>query len=205
MTSEQAAAKSEEAHCPECGAAIAATDAACWLCHRPLVVSAEVVGDAVPPIVVRTPPRKAGSQPFQFSIETLLLVTTLVAVCLGVSLTAPGLGIPLSIIAVPALVRTLIAGHYERSAGGKLSLGEKVLTFLASTGIMVAVAAAGGAAFFGTCTAALFGGLAINEVTKVDPFFGSADVWIGLLILLSSIVGLATAGWIFWLTRPRRR
>jgi hypothetical protein len=194
------------AHCPECGAQVAASDAVCWLCHRQLIITAEAVGERTPAILVPARPRgQTAGHPLQFSIETLLLVTTLIAVCLGLSLSAPGLGIPLAMVAVPALVRTLIAGHQERAVGGKLSLAEKVLTFLASTGIMIAVLAAGGAAFFATCSVALFGGLAIGEATNVQPIFRSAETWIWGLILLSSVVGLATAGWIFWITRPRRR
>jgi hypothetical protein len=206
MTSQ--AAQPAEEHCPECGALVAPTDADCWLCYRPLVVVAEMVeSPALPPVIVRAPPRPIGrAQPLQFSIETLLLVTTLVAVCLGLSLSAPGLGIPLAIIAGPALVRTLIAGHRERAAGHKLSMGEKVLTFLASTGIMVAVVAAGCAAFFATCTGVIFGGMALHEATGRRLFgTGPGDVWVLALILLSSAVGLGTAGWIFWLTRPRRK
>lgn len=205
MTTKPDAEKPAGAHCPECGAAIAFRDTSCWLCKRSLVVNAELAApQPAADVQVRKRGPQAGGPVLQFSIETLLLVTTLVAVCLGVSLSAPGLGIPLSFVAAPALIRTLIAGHQERAVGRKLSLGEKVLTFLASTGIMVAVIVAGGAAFFVTCSTLLLGGLAVNEMDGSQIFnkFGETLIW--LLIAVSSVTGLAVAGWIFWLTRPRK-
>ena len=190
--------------CPECGAQLAGPAAECWLCHALVVITAEIVPEpSAPPIVPEWQRRQSGKpMPFQFSIETLLLVTTLVAVCLGASLAVPGLGIPVSIIAVPALIRTLVASHQQRSVGHKLSLVEKVLTFLASTGVMIAVVAAGGAAFFATCTVALLAAAGIEQAGGQGGQAFEAIIMPGLI--LSTIAGLAVASWIFWITRPRK-
>ena len=68
--------------CPECGARVKPTDAKCWLCGRELVLTADVVEESSQsPFAASWSPR-VGVQPrpFQFSLESLLLVITLAAV-----------------------------------------------------------------------------------------------------------------------------
>jgi hypothetical protein len=67
---------------------------------------------------------------FQFTIAALLAITTLTAVVLGVSIAAPGLGIALAIVAVPALVRTMITGMQEGWLEKRLPVGEKIGHFV---------------------------------------------------------------------------
>jgi hypothetical protein len=196
--------------CPECGAWLKPGATECWLCLRKGAVTADVVE---PPPIAGSPfapkwvPKPTSGVPFQFSLESLMLVVTLVAVCLGVTMAAPGFGILLCIIAAPALIRTLMAGYQERAAGHKMSIGEKVLTFLASTGITMAVLGAGGSAFAAACMATCFAALGISEATRGSggvPLVGEQILFPAALII-SSIVGLGTAIWIFWLLRPRRQ
>ncbi|MDX1944853.1 MAG: hypothetical protein SFU86_05550 [Pirellulaceae bacterium] len=199
--------------CPDCGAQPRPGDGQCWLCGAALPIAAEAASpvaaeivseQAAPPVVFEWQRRRmAQAMPFQFSIETLLLVTTLVAVCLGASVAVPGLGIPVSILALPALVRTLVASHQQRAVGHKLTLGEKALTFLVSTGLMVAVFAAGGAAFFATCTVLLMGAVAVSQASP-NAFSGGSEWPLYVLIVLSSLAGLGMGAWIFWITRPRQ-
>jgi hypothetical protein len=184
--------------CPECGAAVQPADSACWLCHRSLTVVAEVVETPVVPDWERQ--RRAN--PTQFSLESLMLVVTLVAVCLGMIMALPGLGILISIVAAPALVRTLIAGYQEKAAGGHLTLAEKVMAFIASTGVTLAVLVTGfaafGAACFGSC-------LVMAGVASTGANRGvNGDTLIMALLGFSALVGLAAAIAMFWLLRPRR-
>ena len=194
--------------CPDCGADLRPQDASCWLCRRVLapadIVTAEVIELAAPPIVPQWVQARRAN-PTQFSLETLMLVVTLVAVCLGMLAAAPGLGILASVVAAPALIRTLIAGYQERAAGSPLSLGEKVIAFLASTGVTIAVLSAGATAFLAACFASC---LVVIGISNVGQAPGAAVINDDLLIYValgfSILVGLATTIWLFWLLRPQK-
>lgn len=180
------------AFCPSCGAGRAADRTSCWLCLAPY--------DGTPPPRAAIAPdsRLAAANPSQFSIATILLVTTLAAVCLGVFRLAPGLGIVLMIFAVPALVRTVFVGRGEHRHGRRLSTGRKIGHFFLSLAIMYAVWTAASmafaVAFMGTCLAAL-------AVSNASSSSGEA-ILIGGLIL-GSVVGLAVASVILWATWPK--
>src|SRR5436309_11478722 len=93
---------SQAASCLECGAPLAAGQEVCWLCWQ------NVTDKEVNPY---SSPRPIANEKIglQFSLATLFLVTTLAAVCLGVFALSPGLGVLVSIVAAPALVRTMVA------------------------------------------------------------------------------------------------
>jgi len=191
------------AACPDCGAALKPFATQCWLCHRLLVVEAELVEPGSPFEAQYAPPKWVN--PAQFSLETLMLVITLIAVCLGMIMALPGLGIVVAIVAAPALVRTLMAGYQERKSGTPMTLGEKLLTFAASTGVTLAVLVTGGTAFAAACVGSCF--VAIGLENAGQPAGGwrqYGDLFIYVLIGMSALIGLGTAGWMFWILRPRR-
>jgi hypothetical protein len=187
-------------HCPDCGAEVPAESLKCWLCHRQLAVQAELVEPTSP---FRAPPRRAS--PAQFSLETLMLVITLIAVCLGVIMAAPGLGILVAIVAAPALVRTLVAGYQERRAGTPMTLSEKLLAFLASTGVAVAVVVTGWTAFAAACLGSCFVLVGLESTGTANWLRTNDDTIFFVLFGVSALVGLGTAGWLFWVLRPRRK
>jgi hypothetical protein len=200
----QSPATASEPHCPECGAAVKSADMNCWLCHRPLVVTAELVEPGSPFAGRPAPPKWVN--PAQFSLETLMLVITLIAVCLGMVMALPGLGVLVAIVAAPALVRTLIAGYQDRKAGTPMTLGEKLLTFLASTGVTVAVLVTGGTAFAAACAGSLFVACGLEAAAPGRSVLGgrTGELLLYALLGVSALVGLGTAGWLFWVLRPRR-
>jgi hypothetical protein len=110
-----------------------------------------------------------------------------------------------SVVAAPALIRTLMAGYQEKAAGSKLSLGEKVVAFLASTGVTIAVLSAGATAFLAACFASC---LVVLGVSNVGPGPGGGVINEEVLIFsalgFSILVGLAVSIWLFWLLRPRK-
>jgi hypothetical protein len=132
----------------------------------------------------------------QFSLASLILVMTLVAVCLGVLMAAPGLGILLIIVAVPALVRTVVSGSQQKRTGAPLSLGQKVVAFLMSLGLMIAVGIAGIIAFEIAC----WGSCAVVAAAAGE---GGGALYTGLI--LGAVAGLGTIGYLFYLTMPRRQ
>ena len=189
--------------CPECGANVAFQAERCWLCHRPLHASEIIDAEIIPPPIASA----RLEHPFrqvklgQFSLETLLMVITLAAVCLGMTAAAPGMGILIMVIAVPALIRTVMAGHQERQAGRPMSAGHKFLTFLASTGIVLAVVGAGCSAFLAACMASGLMALSLSDYGAPNV---KGDTLVIAVLGFSSFVGIAASSWIFWLTRPRR-
>lgn len=192
-------ATSSARRCRECGAELGAGDERCWLCRRDLVIDAEVVELEPPPVV------RPAVSPLQFSLETLLLIVTLSAVCLGALVAVPGLGVLLLVIAVPALVRTCLTGIRSKKLGGKLTATDKVMAFLASAAITWAALIAAGMAFFTACTASLLTGAAISNVAgnSLDSAAGNFLLWTAVAICgaasIAAFVGM------FWLTWPARR
>lgn len=185
--------------CPECGAELRAGEEKCWLCRRDIVLAE--VAEASPRIM---PPPAAVGTPLQFSLETLLLIVTLSAVCLGALVAAPGLGVLLLVIAVPALVRTCVSGIRSKQQGEKLTATDKIMAFLASAAIAWAALAAAGMAFFSACTASLFAGAAIGQVAgnTLDSSLTEWLIWVAVAICgaasLAAFIGMFYVNW------PRR-
>ena len=193
--------------CPECGARVKPTDVKCWLCGRELVLTAEIVEsfEESPFAATWSPRVGAAPQPFQFSLESLLLVVTLAAVCLGAFVATPGLGILALIVAAPALLRTFYEGHQARQRGKALTLPEKLMAFAASAGVTLAALSAAAAAFFTACTASI---LAVCFVGSAGGNRGITSGTEQALFLTCAVIciaaSLAAFAGIFWLTRPRR-
>jgi hypothetical protein len=85
--------------------------------------------------------------PWQYSLESLLLAITLIAVCLGMIMALPGLFIIVAILAAPLLLYTHVAGYRERIPARPKTLSEWLLTFAYSTAVALVVLVAIGAAF----------------------------------------------------------
>jgi hypothetical protein len=193
--------------CPECGARVKPMDTKCWLCGRELVVKAEVVEDfSESPFAASWSPR-VGVQPkpFQFSIESLLLVITLTAVCLGAFVATPGLGVLALVVAAPALLRTVYEGHQARRRGQSLTLTEKLLSFAASAGIALAALSAAAGAFFAACTASILAVCFASAATPNQNLGGAENTIFMICAIVCGLASLAGFVGIFWLTWPKRR
>ena len=179
--------------CPQCGAACADEATQCWLCHAPLPPAAQTPG-------VPTAGDGTRSVPATYSLATILLVITLIAVCLGVFRLSPGFGVAIVCFTVPALIRSIVVGVQHKRAGARLTIGEKLTAFAASLGIMVLVGIAGFIAFqiacWGTC-----GVFAATSSSRSAP---SESLFI-VSVSIGSLAALAVGIWILWLTRPRKR
>lgn len=194
--------------CPECNARIKPTDDKCWLCGRELVVMAEVVESfSESPFAASWSPRAdAKPVPFQFSLESLLMVITLAAVCLGAFVATPGLGVLALIVAAPALLRTVYEGQQARRRGKQFTLSEKLLSFAASTGIALAALSAAMAAFFTACTASVLAVCVTAASTGNQSWGSNAEQTIfTVCAIVCGIASLAGFIGIFWLTWPKRR
>jgi len=176
---------SSPTRCPECGAEVAAGQGKCWLCQRSAVVTANPNPYASP--------APTENIDWQFSIESLFLVTTLIAVCLGLILWSPGLGILFSLLVAPALIRTVVDAAQHKRGGSRLNVVGKIGSFLLSICVIVAVGIASCVAGATVCTAgaAVVGAGGVNESATV------LVLGIGACATLASFVGL------LWTTRPR--
>jgi hypothetical protein len=90
--------------------------------------------------------------PGTFSLATLLLVVTGLAVVFGLMTVAPGLGILVLVLMVPALVRTQAVTRLDDERAGRQStFGEKVGAFVVSLALMALIAIAACVAFLAAC------------------------------------------------------
>lgn len=173
--------------CRECGAELTSDQTKCWLCGKPQ----SATNPYASPAAAADLQGGAG----QFSLATILLVITLVAICLGTFRLSPGMGIWVVIVATPALVRTFIAGIRQKSAGHRLTLGEKILAFIASAGIIILIGVAAVVAFEIAC----WGSCALVAAAAGE---GEPAMMTG--IVLGGIAALVTTIALLWVTRPRK-
>jgi hypothetical protein len=180
--------------CPECGFLFAGKQ--CPLCGR--MKSEGYPESNRQPIV----PQRQGPT---FGLSGLFLFITLVSVCLGVGMAAPGLAVLLAVIAVPALVRASASAKREQAAGRQPDIFDRIGLFASSMGIIALIALAGCVAFFAAC----LGSCALIEVTGAfrsrTALFNIGDSGLFLINIVSGSLALALVGWLFWKTWPRRR
>ena len=171
------------AACPNCGATYSPPASVCWLCKKNLPTDA--------PASVGSLDRKTldpGEKfSFTFSIASILLATTLIAVFFGVLTMAPGLAILLAILSVPAFVRTGLAVHRRSQIGKPVSPASKALWFLGSLTVTTVVVTLVIVASVGTFCAVCLGGAGVmNDPNKPVPFaFLAAGITTVIALTLS--------------------
>jgi hypothetical protein len=150
----------KSANCPDCGAAIVPGAKKCWLCALKAESAVQPARDAtsttrdapIPlnPYASPAPPSDHLSR--TFSLSSMFLWTTLVAVVMGVATFAPGLAIALAILSLPAAVRTIGAVYRRKQRLGQpIPTFEKIETFLGSLSIVLAIIIGAGIAFTAVC------------------------------------------------------
>jgi hypothetical protein len=178
--------------CSECGAPLKAGELQCWLCR---VKHDEQSSQSVNPYASPQPIEPARVK-YQFSLATLFLIMTLVAVAMGALIVMPGLGTLLIVFAVPALVRTVVVGRRRLEGGESPTVGTKILDFFVSVAIIWTVIIAAQIAFVVACTAT---GLPAAALFGLEE----GAIYIGLGAGLAAAAVVAT--WMFYLTRPKSR
>jgi hypothetical protein len=138
------------------------------------------------PFELKPPPPPFPRRHWTFSLGTLMLLVTLVAVALGLAAAHPGLGILFAILATPAGVRTAINSRRRTLAGAEPGLLEKSKLFCTSFCIVTVLSVATWAAFGVTCTATFWGPVWVLQNTNI-----SGDLAIPLLVL-AVIAGVTT-------------
>jgi hypothetical protein len=126
--------------CPRCRAENRQGALHCWLCGLELraVSRRAAPGEAAPALIddVQVVPEGGGT----FSLTTLFLLITLLAVCFGLFAIAPGLSILLAIAVGPAFLRTLLVSYHRQKLGREVTPGRKVALFFMSVATIVMMA-----------------------------------------------------------------
>jgi hypothetical protein len=191
--------------CASCGAGVVSGANFCWLCGRkdPL----QPVDQAKPGNSIQAD--KAASKArmdrlrFTFSLSSLMLLTTLVAVCLALIVAFEWLGgalaLFLALTATPAYIRTLAIARRRGERGKAPNAWDLGMGFAASWGIAAAAGVASAIAFAGTCTLTVLGGMSLNLEFARSPFDEYA------LYGFCGAVALVFAVFVLVITWPRRR
>lgn len=175
--------------CLECGAVNFTTAKKCYLCGKELTPPRP--GALPPPLPQPT------RGPWTYSLSTLFLIVTLAGVCFGLIAAAPGLGILISVLVAPALVRTFAISRVHRAKGEKLSTEQKIGGFLMSLAIMIAIVVAAAAAIVAAVAAICF---SLQNSRSM-----SGDAQLTLALGVGGTLALIVSIWIFIRTWPRRR
>ena len=127
-----------------------------------------------------------------YSLSTLFLVITLISVCLGVVVAAPGLGVPLIILSVPALFRT--AAWKRTRVDGQSTTGQRIAAFVGSLGLVFLIIVAGIIAFQIACWASCVAAITIGGQNQSVFIVG---------LVISALIGLFVSARLFRKTWPQ--
>ncbi len=164
--------------CPECGAANEEGRPKCWLCGAEVAAGQRTASSTV-------------HAPQQFGLSSLMLIMTLICVCLGLVSIAPGLIVPLAVLVVPALARTISASKRFSRGGKQMTIDDKFAAFFTSLGIVFLIIIAGQIAFAAAC-------LAGWGVFAAAPG-GQQDAAIVIIIAFTAAGGIGSLVLMVWL------
>jgi hypothetical protein len=183
--------------CPQCGADVQPTAARCWLCGWS--IAGQRTG------VVAMPRPAAGrheAAPWQFSIAGLLIVTTVVAVCLGAFRVAPGLGVLLVIFLLVGVAPAVIRARAVRALrpSDPQGAGNSMYAYVESFAVTAGAMTVGVIAFGVVAFVAFF--IACADLPGTPQVRGPVAV---ILLFASPVIGLIVTGIIYWAGWPHRR
>jgi hypothetical protein len=175
--------------CHACQAQLKIGDAKCWLCGAPAVF------DVNAPVATNRPadsPMTTSRGVASFSLSTLMMFVTLVAVVCGVFSIAPGVGAALALVLMPVLTHMVIAARREEAMGYTLRPGERFILFFGSLGLVVVAGVAASITFGISCFAGFFAGAAAGDAFGAKGYDGiawGAFVGMGLGAIAAAYVG----------------
>ncbi|MCA9264599.1 MAG: hypothetical protein KDA60_12145 [Planctomycetales bacterium] len=135
----------------------------------------------------------------RMALITLMLIVTLIAVSLALFRAAPGLGILVSILAVPAVARTAVRLNIARQQGEPVTTESRLAAFGASFGIVFLAAIASCVSFVVTCFAGFFGTAAIARTGD----WGDIDLPFGIGLTSGGLTAVGIGIYLMWRFWPR--
>jgi hypothetical protein len=149
-------------------------------------------------------PRRPVPSLLQFSLGTLLLVTTLIASCLGLIVALPPIGTPLTIVAVLALLRSIAECRRMLQDGLPIFVDDKLWSY---AGSLVYTFFGLVAAFFTLVLVSILGtAVAAAATLVVESLVGqtAATIVLGIFSLMWLVATLAVSAsvfvWVYWRT-----
>jgi hypothetical protein len=183
-------------HCLRCGAELRSGADYCWLCG---VDTREASIQQQQPAL---PHGEAAAAPASgFSLASLMMFMTLVSVTLGMIALAPGIGVPLAVIAFFTWLRTVAVVRRRATKGAATGASERVLlfvnAFLSTIALLFLIGTVGVAALF----TAVYILCALDEPTNPNNYSGLAAI----AALVTAAVIYATVKMIQYKRRRWRR
>jgi MFS-type transporter involved in bile tolerance (Atg22 family) len=126
-------------------------------------------------------------EPFSFSLNSLMMLVTLAAVCFGLLAAAPGLGVFVCVILLPVMIRTALVVRRREAAGLDVSPGTKVGLFFGSFAAASVIAVVVAGAAFGSFCLSCLGAFAVTNGRSESLALTIAFVVAGAVTLLISI------------------
>jgi hypothetical protein len=137
------------------------------------------------PVIPESPVSQRG-----FSLASLMMLVTLVAVVFGMFSIAPGAGLLTVIALVPAGFRYAYEMRRLKSSGAATTLNQKIVVFVASLAMVVIAGVAAAIAFCAVCFGGVFAGDALAPPEQYEYLIGGA--------LIGITVGTALGLWLFY-------
>jgi hypothetical protein len=150
-----------------------------------------IVAELVSTAGAQQPPAPPAAR-LQFGLSSILLFVTLVAILCSIIKMSPGLGIPLAILAGPALLRTCVVALRHSASGSPMSASEKAQAFAVSLAMVFTVVLTAVGAFI-----VVAGVVCATSV----PAAGRSDRLAMTFAVAGLVAGLAaatTVTWLFW-------
>jgi hypothetical protein len=177
-------APSDARRCPKCRAELRAGTIRCWLCEAEVQPVAADSAAAPPAAGQSKPAERVGT----YSLASLMMFVTLVAVVCGTFTIAPGLGFLVAIVAALAFVRTVILVHRQSALAHHPSAVERVVVFCGSLAVIIVTGVAAAAAFYATCVGGFLTGIAAGNLTDSRGYG-----WLGGSLVVGVVLGIVAA------------
>jgi hypothetical protein len=117
---------------------------------------------------------------------------TVICVGLGAIVAAPGIGIPFVVVAAPAFARTAAAKNRAGRAGRSWTVGDRVVGFINSLGVILLIAVGGFIAFQLACWSSCMG---VSAVVGESSAAVVAGIWVGGAVGVLTIIWLMCGTW----------
>lgn len=125
------------------------------------------------------------NRPWQFSLDTLLLLTTLIAVLLGVTLVLPVIGSVLTLVSIAALFRARAACRLQRTGEVRVPCRAKLANFFRSLVLILIALYLGFAVLWITF---MLGAIIVGSVVPILGYNGSSSAAREIFSIVSLIV-----------------
>lgn len=133
---------SSVAHCAACGAENFAYAKSCWMCHTPLTArSATSAPEIVMAELVPDTPSRMGPAEWLYAAIFAIILVMLGLMGIGIAIDEPAMLIGYFILIGPAIIATLVRVTRKQSTGQRVGWGERLLTFLLSGVLTLALVA----------------------------------------------------------------